>query len=128
MMIATKKIAIAGSRKLSTKAATMKNQVIIDENHPRVGIAKNYMKLRRIADATDEDAVRKALTDKCTLNQVVAQKDISNFERWLYSSTTTVKYRPYVPNPNAWQNKHWLHQGWRESQKMDQMYLWFLIP
>jgi hypothetical protein len=58
----------------------------IKVNHPRVSIAKNVLKLRRIAAATCETTLRAALTDPVTVEQIAAQPDLTVYEARLLAT------------------------------------------
>jgi hypothetical protein len=88
----------------------------IDINHPKIGIVKNFLKLRRIAAATCETSLKAAQTDPVSLEQIIAQPHLTEFEYGLLSTTTKVYHAPYVPNPKAWQHWHWTRQTWREMK------------
>ena len=113
MMLSAPRFSKLGRRCFSVLAEN------VNVNHPRMGIAKNYLKLRRIADATDEAALRAALTDTCTVEQVVSQPDLSAFELYLTSSTSKPYHAPFVDDANLWQNRSTLYICYREVQKLE---------
>lgn len=77
----------------------------INVNHPKIGIAKNILKLRRIAAATCETSLKAALSDPVSLEQIAAQPDLTLYEFRLLGGTRKIYHAPFVKNPNAWQ--HW---------------------
>jgi hypothetical protein len=90
----------------------------INVNHPRVSIAKNVLKLRRIAAATCETTLRAALADPVTVEQIAAQPDLTVYEARLLATTVKTYHAPYVPSPHAWQNWHWAKISYTEMMKL----------
>ena len=76
----------------------------LNVKHPRVGIAKNILKLRRIAASTCETSLRAALSDPVSVEQIAAQADLTRYEAHLLATTAKTYHAPFVPNPNMWQN------------------------
>lgn len=76
----------------------------INLSHPRLAIAKNMYKLKKITAADSEEAVRAALKDAITAEEVANQPNLSAFERNLLMTTAKTYHAPFVPNPHVWQN------------------------
>ena len=98
MMLSSRRFGSLGRRCFSELAENA------NVNHPRMSIAKNYLKLKRIADSVDEKSLRRALTEPCTVDEVINQTHLSSFEIYLTTSTAKVYHAPFVNNPDAWQN------------------------
>ena len=98
MMLSTRRFGSLGRRCFSELAENA------NVNHPRMSIAKNYLKLKRIADSIDEKSLRRALTEPCTVDDVISQKNLSGFEVYLTTSTAKIYHAPFVNNPEVWQN------------------------
>ena len=98
MLLSTRRFGSLGRRCFSELAENA------NVNHPRMSIAKNYLKLKRIADSIDENSLRRALTEPCTVDDVISQKNLSGFEVYLTTSTAKIYHAPFVNNPEVWQN------------------------
>ena len=98
MLLSTRRFGSLGRRCFSELAENA------NVNHPRMSIAKNYLKLKRIADSIDENSLRRALTEPCTVDDVISQKNLSGFEVYLTTSTAKIYHAPFVNNPDVWQN------------------------
>ena len=79
----------------------------VNLNHPKIGIVKNILKLRRIAAATCETTLKAALTDPVTIEQVMTQPELTKYEMLLVCGTNKIYHAPFVKNPNVWQNFGW---------------------
>ena len=113
MMLSSRRFSALGRRGFAVMAENT------NVNHPRMSIAKNYLKLRRIADAKDEASLRLALTTPCTVEEVMRQPDLSEFEMYLTSSTSKPYHAPFVDDPTLWQNTSYLSIAYREVQKLE---------
>ena len=91
----------------------------IDLNHPRLAIAKNIYKLRKITDATCENSVRAALKDSVSVEDVANQAALSAFEMNLLSTTAKTYHAPYVPSTLVWQNQPFLKYVYNEFMKLE---------
>ena len=111
MMLNTKKFGSVARRCIATLPDN------INVNHPKIGIAKGILKLRRIAAATCETSLKAALSDPVSLEQIAAQPDISLFEFRLLSGTRKIYHAPYVKSPNAWQHWSFSRIAMREMRK-----------
>ena len=111
MMLSTAKFGSVGRRCFATLADN------VNVNHPKIGIAKNILKLRRIAAATCESSLKAALSDAVTIEQIAAQPELTKYEFRLLGSTTKTYHAPFVKSPHAWQNWSWARITMHEMRK-----------
>ena len=91
----------------------------LNVNHPRLAIAKNIYKLRKITDASCEESVRAALKDSVAVEDVANQACLSAFEMNLLSTTAKTYHAPYVPSTLVWQNQPFLKYVYNEFMRLE---------
>lgn len=91
----------------------------INLSHPRLAIAKNILKLRKITDANCEASVRAALKDSVSVEDVAAQPCLTAFEINLLSTTAKTYHAPFVRSTLVWQNQPFLKYVYNEFMKLE---------